>query len=552
MKSLSTNILRVSLVCLLGVILLGCEKWELPSRKTKRNCVKPAGSLEAQIQQKKVDFSIANSSGTIDKITWDFGNGSSTVTTGLTVSYTYPASGSFSVKATLSNTCNEETVLLRTVTVADAALPTVSLQPASELSVNAATFGMTVTSTGNANLTSYGIVYSSTNPVPERGKPDATTLYKDESIALNTPVSFNLTNLQPNTLYYIRSFAVNLAGAGYSSPVQTFRTGSKPSLSNMGATPGVTTGNVNFVVTNTGSPAAIEYGICYSASNPNPEINNNSNSVKVANPALGTNTVVALLDLTPNTKYYYRAYAKLPSGEIVYSTTDSFTTQVDTLAQDLIASVSFTDGSKLDVSGNNNHVILVDNPTFVTDRKGKANSAIQLDGQNDYFFMAENSTLRPASLSISIWIKPITVDRWMQIYNKSRFSDGANEMYSSLIRPNVGAAGIVINTDIKQNSNCQGGLGWQTFTFTSGLQLNTWHHVVMTYSGRSARMYFDNVLLYTTENLPKNTIDECIGGDLKFGAQALNIPNYFYGSMDDIRIYKRALTPSEVQTLYNQ
>ncbi|MGV3556520.1 LamG-like jellyroll fold domain-containing protein [Larkinella arboricola] len=409
--------------------------------------MKPAGSLNAQIQQKKVDFSISNSAGTIDKVTWDFGNGSTTVTTGLTVSYTYPEAGSFSVKATLSNTCDNETILSRTVEIIEEVKPALSLQPASV---------------------------------------------------------------------------------------------------------GVTNASVSFVINRPGNPAAVEYGICYSSSNTTPKLED-SQSIQVANPAVGAKTPVPLTDLNQNTKYYYRAYAKLPSGEVVYSaTTESFTTQIDTLAQDLIAAVSFTEGSRSDASGNNNHVTLVGNPTFVQDRNGKANSAIQLDGQDDYFYMSENSTLRPQSLSVSIWIKPITVNRSMQIYNKSRFSDGAFEMYSSLIRPNTGAPGVVVNTDIKQNSNCQGGIGWQTFTFMSNIPLNTWHHVVMVYSGNSAQMYFDGALLYTNDLLPKNTIDECPGGELKFGAQSAQFPNYFYGSLDNIRIYRKALTASEVQALYTQ
>jgi hypothetical protein len=551
MKSIGSLLGCLAIACFFVAILQSCERWELPSRKSQRNCGKPAGSLEAQIQQKKVDFSIANLTGTVDKITWDFGNGSSTVTTGTTVSYTYPAAGTYSVKATLSNTCGDETVLSRSVTVDDASEPSVSLQPATDISINAATLRMTVTATGNATITHHGVCYSSTNPLPERGKDP--TLEKPESVALNTTVTFNPTNLEPNKLYYVRSFAVNQQKkTGYSSPVQSFRTGSKPAVSSAAATAiSVTTAVANFVVTNPGTPAAIEYGICYSSSNPMPDVSN-SPSATVAIPPVGSTTPVSLTGLNPNTKYYYRAFAKLASGEVVYGAAESFTTQVDTLAQDLIASISFTDGSRTDASGNNNHVTLVNSPAFTTDRKGKANAAIQLDGQNDYFYMTENSTLRPTSLSISIWIKPITVERWMQIYNKSRFSDGAYEMYSSLIRPNIGAPGIVINTDIKQNGNCQGGLGWQTFTFTSSIPLNTWHHVVMVYSGRTAQMYFDNVLLYSKTDLPKSTIDECIGGDLKFGAQAQNNPNYFYGAMDDIRIYKRALSAGEVQALYTQ
>ncbi|WP_379885778.1 LamG-like jellyroll fold domain-containing protein [Larkinella insperata] len=435
------------IIGLAGGVLWSCETWELPGKKTQRNCEKPTGSLNAQIQQKKVDFIIAGSTGTIDKITWDFGNGSTTVTTGLTTSYTYPTVGSFSVKATLSNTCGNETIVSRTVEIIEEVKPALSLQP---------------------------------------------------------------------------------------------------------ATAGVTNATVNFVINHPGNPAAVQYGICFSTSNPTPEVGKDT-VIQAANPTVGGPLIVQLVDLAANTKYYYRAYAKLPSGEIVYSgTTESFTTQVDTLIQDLIASLSFTDGSHLDASGNNNHVTLVGNPTFGPDRKGRENAAVQLDGLNDYFYIGENSTLRPTSLSISIWIKPITVDRGMQIYNKSRFSDGAFEMYSSLIRPNVGEPGVVINTDIKQNSNCQGGIGWQTFGFTSNIQLNTWHHVVMVYSGNTAQMYFDNIPLYTKENLPKSTIDECPGGELKFGAQSAQFPNYFSGSLDDIRIYRKALTADEVRALSNQ
>lgn len=447
MKSITTFLLTITFIGLLGGALWSCETWELPGRKTQRNCEKPTGSLNAQLQQKKVNFSIANSGGTIDKVTWEFGTGSTTVTTGLTASFTYPQAGSYSVKATLSNTCGNETVLSRTVEIIEEVKPALSLNPASA-SVNNAT--------------------------------------------------------------------------------------------------------VSFVINHPGNPVAVEYGICFSPNNPTPEVGK-ATVIQAANTTVGNVISVQLTGLTENTKYYYRAYAKLPSGEVVYSgTTESFNTQIDTLVQDLIASLSFTDGSQADASGNNNHVTLVGNPTFGPDRKGKANSAIMLDGQKDYFYINENNTLRPTSLSISIWVKPITVNRWMQIYNKSRFSDGSSEMYSSLIRPNENGPGVVINTDIKQNSNCQGGLGWQTFTFLSSIELNTWHQIVTTYSGRSARMYFDGVLLFKTDELPNNTIDECPGGELKFGAQSAAFPNFFYGSLDDIRIYRRALTAGEVQALYNQ
>ncbi|MVM28708.1 PKD domain-containing protein [Spirosoma sp. HMF4905] len=551
MNRLLIYIVGFLLVCSSGLLLLSCGNWEIPTRKSQRECVKPVGTLVAQPQQRKVDFSISGSSGTIDQVNWDFGNSSTTVTTGLTVSYTYPTSGTYIAKATLTNSCDNETILQQVISVNDAVLPTVTLQPATDVTTTSATLRMTLTSTGNATIIRYGICYSATNAIPEIGKDNV--LDKTTALAINNPVSLSLTTLLPNTLYYARSFAVNssVSTPGYSE-VQLFRTGQNPVVAVNGtASIGTTTAAINFVVTSPGSPAAVEYGICYSSSSSIPDLTN-SMVTTVASPALGANVVVNLSNLTPNKTYYYRAYAKPSVGPPVYGDIMKFTTLLDAVAQDLIASVSFTDQSLLDISGYNNHVKVVDNPIFISDRNGKANAAILLDGVNDYFYMPDNSSLNPDALSISIWIKPTVVAGRMQIYNKSLFSDGTSEMYSSLIKPADGGSGITINTDIKQTSNCEQGQGWQTFTFTSAPDLTQWHHIVMTYSGRSARMYFDKALLYQKDDLPATTIDKCPGGDLKFGAQSQDLPQYFKGAIDDIRIYKRMLSASEVETLYNQ
>ena len=565
MKSILTFLVSVTFVCLLGSLLLSCDKWELPTRKTQRNCVKPAGNLTTQIQERKVDFSITNSLGTIDKVIWDFGGtgpNSTTVTTGLTASYTYPTSTTFSAKATLSNSCGNETTLIISGSASEPVKPTVSIQSAMGVLPDSAILGMTVITTGNAPIMQYGICYSSTSLVPDLTQSDVLKSANSGPVNPATSASFVLTNLQPNTLYHARSFAINKVGPGYSTTVQDFKTGSKPAISIVNPpTVSVTTSKVSFVVQNEGDPSAIEYGICYSSTNNMPSITNSS-VTPASNVIKGVTSLVTLSSLTPNTRYYYRAYARLSTTFAIYSSynaSESFVTQIDPLTQDLIASVSFTDGSRSDVSGNNNNVIPVGNPTFTADHNGKANSAIQLNGLGDYFYMAENSngSLRPDAFSISIWIKPISLnldpDGWMQIYNKSRFSDGAYEMYSALIRPtSKGSTGITINTDIKQNSNCQSG-AWQTLTVGTGIDLNKWYHIVFTYNGgQIGKMYINGLLLFTKSDFSSIGMDKCPGGELKFGAQGKSDTNYFYGAMDDIRMYRRVLTDSEVQTLFNQ
>ncbi len=271
---------------------------------------------------------------------------------------------------------------------------------------------------------------------------------------------------------------------------------------------------------------------------------------------------VDLNNLVANTKYYYRRFYRTASDKVTYGNVSSFITNSDPVSNGLVASVSFTDRSLSDASGFNNNVILKGNPVFVTDRKGIASAAILLNGTGDYFYMPENpnNSLNPDALTISIWIKPNSFNNRttpgnnrMQIYNKSTFSTGQNELYSSLVKlENDIGPKLEFRTDVKQNSSCKPGIGWEGLGFVSPVEVNNWYHLVYIYSGRSAKMYFNGVLLSSRDNLPTDRLDPCAGGDLKFGAQYYQVPSYFSGAMDDIRIYKRALSQDEVQTLFRQ
>lgn len=221
MNRIYTCVLCLITIGLSAVFLASCGNWDLPAKKTQRNCDKPNGTLNAVAQQKKVDFSITSSSGTIDKVVWGFGDGTTKTTTELVTSYTYPASKTYTVKATLTNACGQETVLQKDIVVSDAVEPTVTLQPITDLLTTSATLKMTITANGNSAITRYGVCYSTTNSVPDVTK-DNVTPDRTEAGAINMPYSFSLTMLQPNITYYARSFAVNANGkTGYSSPVLT-------------------------------------------------------------------------------------------------------------------------------------------------------------------------------------------------------------------------------------------------------------------------------------------------------------------------------------------
>ena len=136
-----------------------------------------------------------------------------------------------------------------------------------------------------------------------------------------------------------------------------------------------------------------------------------------------------------------------------------------------------------------------------------------------------------------------------QLLNKASWANAANEEYAfvdNAITPGQIVAGV------KQNSNCRPGSGWQ-YTFV--MRPNTgWHHFAFTYDGVSAKIYLDGSLTTTNSSIT-GPIDICIGGELIIGAgwSAVGIagtPDWWNGLIDDIIIYNRALSESEIQQLY--
>jgi hypothetical protein len=75
-----------------------------------------------------------------------------------------------------------------------------------------------------------------------------------------------------------------------------------------------------------------------------------------------------------------------------------------------------------------------------------------------------------------------------------------------------------------------------------------WHHVVATVSGTNGWVYLDGGLDGSgiVGNIPVNTLDVYIG--LAHPGRGSGF--WFNGHIDDVRIYNRALSASEVQQLY--
>lgn len=92
--------------------------------------------------------------------------------------------------------------------------------------------------------------------------------------------------------------------------------------------------------------------------------------------------------------------------------------------------------------------------------------------------------------------------------------------------------------------------GGTAAAWSSNVAMNAWNFVAVTLSGgQSVSMYLggniDNTATYASFNTATSKVR--IGSHNKTWTP----DNFFNGAIDEVRIYNRALTAAEIQTLYN-
>lgn len=196
--------------------------------------------------------------------------------------------------------------------------PTVSTNPISNISSNSAECGGNVTSDGGATVTERGICWAEASVT---NNPTFSNYSMQTNGGGTGSFSCIMTGLSSNTAYYVRAYAKNTVGITYGDPIvfTTLNVGgnSAPTVST-GICSNVTsyTATCSGSVTSDGGAIVQTRGICWSTS-PNPTLpympwggTSVPNGTKWVATGGGTGTFSCdLTGLSPNTKYYYRAFA---------------------------------------------------------------------------------------------------------------------------------------------------------------------------------------------------------------------------------------------------
>lgn len=220
--------------------------------------------------------------------------------------------------------------------------PSVATIPVSAISYTTAASGGAVTYEGGSPVTGRGICWNTAS--------DPTI---QNSITTETggfgPFTSNISQLTPNTLYYVRAYATNITGTGYGNLVTfTTRQSQTATITTEAATSitqtrAVSGGNI----TSENGGSVIARGVCWStASDPTVALSTKTTDGEGPGPFISN-----ISQLTPNTLYYIRAYATNVAGT-GYGSQLTFTTKQitpATLTTTQITSITTTSA----VSGGN-------------------------------------------------------------------------------------------------------------------------------------------------------------------------------------------------------
>jgi hypothetical protein len=200
----------------------------------------------------------------------------------------------------------------------------------------------------------------------------------------------------------------------------------------------------------------------------------------------------------------------------------------------LVAAYSFGEGSGTavgDASGNSNNGVVAGNAAWTT--QGRFGPALSLDGVDDLVTIPDAPSLDlTTGMTLEAWVNPTALSGWRTIMMKEINAGLAYALYANDNAPKPAA--YVRLTNQSQSSGVGG---------MSQVPLNTWTHIAVTFDGGTERLFINGAEVSTVAasgSIIQSSNSLRIGGNGVWG-------EYFAGLIDEVRVYDRALTATEIQ-----
>ncbi|MEZ7129487.1 LamG-like jellyroll fold domain-containing protein [Nonomuraea sp. AD125B] len=233
--------------------------------------------------------------------------------------------------------------------------------------------------------------------------------------------------------------------------------------------------------------------------------------------------------------YYYRVRAFDGANNVGPASAEvSATVTQPPSVPGLVAAYGMNEGTGstvADTSGGG-HTGTLTSTTWTT--SGRYGSALSFNGTSSWITIPDAPSLRlTTGMTVEAWIRPTTVTGWRTVVMKQHAS---GEAYTLTAGSDTNRPHTAIFTTTPADIGAP-----------SQLPLNTWTHLTATYDATTLRLYVNGTQVAQTAKTGSIRTDN---GVLRIGGNSL-WGEYFAGLIDEVRLYNRALTPTEIQTDLN-
>lgn len=197
-------------------------------------------------------------------------------------------------------------------------------------------------------------------------------------------------------------------------------------------------------------------------------------------------------------------------------------------------------GNAFDQSGNNNHGVVY-GAALAEDRNGQVNSCYNFNGSGNYIDLP--GSFFPVGSNH-------TIAMWFQLTDSTHITNTFYNTYPHRYE-SMGYNTYFLNQPYGFSYCIGDGVNWNpcgaNASFYPEFQKAGWNHIVFAKSGQTWNFYLNGTLVHT---YLENNVFGPFGSSIYLGAITCCSGEYFYGRLDDIGIWDRALMEEEIIALF--
>jgi len=202
------------------------------------------------------------------------------------------------------------------------------------------------------------------------------------------------------------------------------------------------------------------------------------------------------------------------------------------------------DGNVLDATPNGNNGMLTDG-SFTADRFGQDADALHFSGLADQHLTVQDSpSLHTPMMTAAFWFRSGVITE-QQLVFKGIFSPVNGTPQWSVFIDTLLRGTPALGFAIKRNGVLYYMLSTNTLYLT-----NQWQFAAASWDGTNQVLYLNGVEAGRSGAAPKGAIDADPPADQLVFAHANTSPYLLAGDLDDFKLYNRALSPNEINVLY--